>query len=137
LRLGAVANPARSRAEAAWKQAGLIFSGAKHERGAGTVRTLELTPNLLETERSRPAARQASVTTLCATIATFGSAITIGSRLLSRGCTLVAQLRNGITISAGSLPRHRASVVTLRHHRPPDHRRRPADPRPRFVRRDR
>jgi hypothetical protein len=51
------------------------------------------------------------VTTLCATIATFGSPITIGRRLRPRGCTLGAQIRNGITISAGSLPRQRASVV--------------------------
>src|SRR5215213_9104958 len=31
---------------------------SKQERGAGTVRTLELTRNLLETELSRPGARQ-------------------------------------------------------------------------------
>src|SRR6266550_3473740 len=151
---------------------------SKHELGPGTVRTLELTRNLLETHLSRPGARQfvrrgelevvgrlgpiakrlgaltgcllpvvrclspigrrprpvalgpqenvlparvrvvlqvmqtsQRVTTLCATIATFGSPITIGRRLRPRGCTLGAQIRNGITISAGSLPRQRASVV--------------------------
>ena len=154
---------------------------SKQERGAGTVRTLELPRNLLETELSRPGARQfvcrgelqvvgrlgaftgcvspvvggpcpvvrclgaigrrprpvalgpqenvlparvrvvvqvmqtsQRVTPLCATIATFRCPITIGRRLHPRVCTLGAQIRNGNTISAGSLARHRASVMGSR-----------------------